>query len=92
MDLRIQINVLFCIQDDYGVCDYKIVGSAGDGFGYFASAGSNKHLMEQKSVLTQDVDLNIFLNNISIREDHCKAIEGSIGFTFLKFSPDEVFY
>lgn len=83
---------IIILQVDVGVFDYKVVGSASDGFGFYASQGSNKHIFEDKSALTQDVDLNIFLNSVAIEPRHAAAIPYSTGFTWIKFSCSEVIY
>ena len=76
--------LVFQIERDYGICDSKLVGSAGDGFGFFASQGNNKLPFEALPVLTQDMDLNIFLNGIQLNPEHLLAIPGSEGFTKIK--------
>ena len=76
--------LIFQIERDYGVCDSKLVGSAGDGFGFFASQGNNKLPFEALPVLTQDIDLNIFLNSVQLNQEHLHAIPGSEGFTKIK--------
>ena len=76
--------LIFQIERDYGVCDCKLVGSAGDGFGFFASQGNNKLPFEALPVLKQDIDLNIFLNSIQLNPEHLHAITGTKGFTKIK--------
>ncbi|XP_067946257.1 uncharacterized protein [Watersipora subatra] len=76
-------------ETDYGVCDYKVVGSAGDGFGFFPSQGSNTHLGENRSVLTQDIDLNIFMNKLKPTKNNLIAVPGAEGFTWIKITEQE---
>ena len=66
------------------------MGSARDGFGFFPSQGSNKHLLEKSSVLTQDIDLNIFINTINVKRENLIPIPGIKGFTWIRFSEQEV--
>ena len=82
--------ILFITQDSPGISDIKLVGSANDGFGFFASIGSNKHLLQRKSVLTQDIDLNIFLNTIQVTEENLIPCAGGPGFTWIRLSQVQV--
>ena len=66
------------------------MGSAGDGFGFFASQGSNKQPFERKAVLTQDIDLNIFMNTLSIKEEQLVRVPGAPGFTWIRLKQEEV--
>lgn len=66
-----------------------MVGSAGDGFGFYASQGTNQHIFEENTVLTQDIEY-IFLNSIKVEPHHLEAVPESVGFTWIKLSPSEV--
>lgn len=66
------------------------MGSAGDGFGFFLSQGSNRHLLEKKSVLTQDIDLNIFIETMKVKPENIINVPGSTGFTWIKLTVEEV--
>lgn len=76
------------LQADFGPFDYKVVGSAGDGFGFYASQGTNKHAFEKTAVLTQDIDLNIFINSLVPQKRH--LVESATGFTWIILSQAEV--
>lgn len=66
------------------------MGSAGDGFGFFPSQGSNKHLFEDRAVLTQDIDLNVFMNTLVPEKKNLVAVPEAEGFTWIKLSKNEV--
>lgn len=70
--------------------DYKLVGSAADKFGFYASEGTNKLPQTNRSVLTQDIDINIFVNTLKLRRCHLKAIPGALGFTWIFLPTQEV--
>ena len=72
------------------MCDYKLVGSAGDGFGFYASEGSNKFPGSARATLTQDIDINIFINTLPIEKRHLKPVAGALGFTWLSLPAHEV--
>ena len=85
--------VIFKItQADLGAFDYKVVGSAGDGFGFYLTQGSNRHLGEKRAVLTQDIDLNIFINTVDVKPDSLRrlSLTGARGFTWIALTEDEV--
>ena len=72
------------------MCDYKLVGSAGDGFGFYASEGSNKFPGSARATLTQDIDVNIFINTLTIEKRHLKPVAGALGFTWVSLPAHEV--
>lgn len=72
------------------MCDYKLVGSADDGFGFFPSLGSNKHPLQRKSVMTQDIDVNIFLSQIEVQSHNLLPCAGGKGFTWIILDEDQV--
>ena len=90
MNTTLHNNVIYLQKSHAGICDYKLVGSAGDGFGFFALQGSNRHLLQKKSVLTQDIDMNIFLNTLTIREENLYRIAGATGFCWITLTEEEV--
>lgn len=72
------------------MCDYKVVGSAGDGFGFFASEGSNKVPIDTQPIIKQDIDLNIIMNNLSVKAENIRGIPGTPGFTWVIANDIEV--
>ena len=80
------------LQVDNAVCDCKVVGSAGDGCGFFPSEGSNINPVNKMSAIKQDIDMNIFLNTIQLREENVWSIPGALGFARIVFSTTEVCY
>ena len=72
------------------MCDYKLVGSAGDGFRFYASEGSNKFPGSARATLTQDIDINIFINTLPIEKRHLKPVAGALGFTWVSLPAHEV--
>ena len=72
------------------------MGSAGDGFGFYASAsaseGVNRCPYSSKATSTQDIDINIFINTLTIKQKHLKPVAGALGFTWISLPNHEVSY
>ena len=73
-----------------------LVGSAADSFGFFPSQSANMNLFNNKPVyINQDLDINIFLKRLSLREDNLTPVGGSTfettpGFTWISLSKAQV--
>ena len=78
------------LQEDYGTCDYKLVGSSCDGFGFYASLGANRVPRSEKAIINQDIDLNIFSNTIQLERRHLISIPGAPGFSWIVITGQEV--
>ena len=78
------------LQEDHGICDYKVVGSASESFGFYPSQGSNKKPFQSQGLLNQDIDMNIFINTLRIEEHNLVSIPHAPGFTWIRLSKEEV--
>lgn len=67
-----------------------MVGSSGDGFGFYASEGSNKLPFSERAIINQDIDINVFLNTLKLERIHLLPIPGANGFVWIAISGDEV--
>ena len=79
-----------CLPENHGIRDCKIVGSAGDGFGFFASLGSNKHACQEKALVTQDIDINIFFNSLELDPRNISPVLEETGFTWIYTTKQQV--
>ena len=67
-------------------CDCKLVGSCGDGFGFFPSEGSDVHPRLNLPTVKQDIDINMFLNTLTLQKENVQKVPGAPGFVSIKIS------